>query len=148
MSSTMAQCNPISNVFQTRNSMSHLIGIAFFMLLLTKGNSVFFNFSSFKPSNVSSIHLQGDAVINGGLQITRNDVTRSPTSSVGRASYADPVQLWEASSRRLTDFTTHFSFTIQALNTSSYGEGLAFFKAPLDSKEREWWISWTIQSRN
>ena len=83
---------------------------------------------------MSSIHVQGDAVINGGLQLTRNDVTRSLTSSVGRASYAYPVQLWEASSRRLTDFTTHFSFTIQALNTSSYGEGLAFFIAPLDSE--------------
>ncbi|GMN69965.1 hypothetical protein TIFTF001_039010 [Ficus carica] len=114
--------------------MSHLIEIAFFMLLLTKGNSVFFNFSSFEPSNAFSIHLQGDAVINGGLQITRNDVTRSLTSSIGRASFADPVQLWEASSRRLTDFTTHFSFTNQPLNTSSYGEGLAFSYCHLTSK--------------
>ncbi|GMN75314.1 hypothetical protein TIFTF001_056294, partial [Ficus carica] len=65
------------------------------------------------------------------LQLTKNELTRSLTSS--RASYKKEVQLWEASTRRLTDFATHFSFTIKAYNTTFNGDGLAFFIAPFAS---------------
>ncbi|KAM1161366.1 hypothetical protein ACFX14_000512 [Malus domestica] len=35
---------------------------------------------------------------------------------------------------RLTDFTTHFTFVIKALNDTYYGDGISFFLAPFDSK--------------
>ncbi|CBI33190.3 unnamed protein product, partial [Vitis vinifera] len=61
-------------------------------------------------------------------------VDDSLTSSTGRASYAEPVRLWDASTGRLTNFTTHFSFAIKAVNDSVYGDGLSLFLAPFDSR--------------
>nr|POE62084.1 l-type lectin-domain containing receptor kinase ix.1 [Quercus suber] len=44
------------------------------------------------------------------------------------------MQLWDKYSGNLTDFTTHFSFAIDSQNRSVYGDGLAFFLAPVSSK--------------
>ena len=52
------------------------------------------------------------------------------TQSVGRATYKEPVWLWENRTGRLTDFTTHFSFIIKATNVNWSADGLAFFIAP------------------
>ncbi|XP_031261894.1 agglutinin-2-like [Pistacia vera] len=40
------------------------------------------------------------------------------------------LPLWDKTTRKLTDFTTHFSFVIDSQNRTSYGDGLAFFLAP------------------
>ncbi|KAA8531472.1 hypothetical protein F0562_006175 [Nyssa sinensis] len=107
--------------------------IFFLLFILPHANSVSFNFSNFQP-NTQEIFYQGDAFASSGvIQVTRNQRDDSLTNSVGRASYAMPVRLWDASSRKLTDFTTHFSFIIKALNTSWYGDGLSFFLAPFQS---------------
>ncbi|XXG63577.1 hypothetical protein AAC387_Pa05g1732 [Persea americana] len=63
------------------------------------------------------------------MELTKNQLDGSIDNSVGRAFYNQPVRLWDSQTRRLTNFTTHFSFIINALNKSSYGEGLAFFLA-------------------
>ncbi|KAF2323821.1 hypothetical protein GH714_042406 [Hevea brasiliensis] len=52
---------------------------------------------------------------------------------VGRATYAEPLHLWDSSNRTLTDFTTNFSFTIDTLNADKYGHGIAFFLSSLGS---------------
>nr|POE62085.1 l-type lectin-domain containing receptor kinase ix.1 [Quercus suber] len=45
------------------------------------------------------------------------------------------MQLWDKDSGNLTDFTTHFSFAIDSQNIRSvYGDGIAFFLAPVGSK--------------
>uniref|UniRef100_A0A2N9ES55 non-specific serine/threonine protein kinase n=1 Tax=Fagus sylvatica TaxID=28930 RepID=A0A2N9ES55_FAGSY len=67
------------------------------------------------------------------LKLTKNQLDGPISDSVGRASYAEPVHLWDAATRRLTDFTTHFSFVIRAVNMSLYGDGLSFFIAPFGS---------------
>ncbi|XP_027346975.1 L-type lectin-domain containing receptor kinase IX.1-like [Abrus precatorius] len=54
--------------------------------------------------------------------------------SIGRATYHQPMQLWDKTTRKLTDFTTHFSFVIDSQNRSVYGDGIAFFLAPNGSK--------------
>ncbi|KAE8010472.1 hypothetical protein FH972_006840 [Carpinus fangiana] len=41
------------------------------------------------------------------------------------------VPLWDSHTRRLADFTTHYFFTIDTQGASSYGQGLAFFLAPV-----------------
>nr|GMC59689.1 L-type lectin-domain containing receptor kinase IX.1-like [Ipomoea batatas] len=100
------------------------------LLLLPESNSISFNFKRFEP-NMDGMIFQGDAYpTNGAIQVTRNQRDGNLTRSVGRASYALPVRIWDRKSRKLSDFTTHFSFTINALNSSSYGDGLAFFLAP------------------
>ncbi|PON98509.1 Serine/threonine protein kinase [Trema orientale] len=132
----MVLCSPSSYHLQTQTSFSSislLINITFFWLLLTKGNSVSFEFTSF-PTKPLDLDLEGDAFINGFLQLTRNQAIGSLASSTGRATYKNPVQLWDAKTGRVTDFTTHFSFTIQALNNSLYGDGLSFFIAPVESQ--------------
>ncbi|KAK9097010.1 hypothetical protein Sjap_022507 [Stephania japonica] len=106
----------------------------FCLFVINFANSVSFNFSEFQP-NTPNISYQEDAFSsNGVLQLTKNQRDGSLTSSVGRAIYSQPVRLWDSASRRLTDFTTHFSFIINALNTSKYGDGLCFFLAPSGSE--------------
>ncbi|KAI9402521.1 hypothetical protein POPTR_001G283204v4 [Populus trichocarpa] len=51
-------------------------------------------------------------------------------SSSGRATYYKPMQLWDEASGNLTDFTTHFSFSIDSQGQTAYGDGLAFFLGP------------------
>ena len=77
-----------------------------------------------------------------GLQITTNTHTRFVNSSVGRVSFHKQACLWDNSTRRLTDFATHFSFIIQVINGTGTitnqtnmlsGDGLSFFIAPFES---------------
>jgi hypothetical protein len=105
----------------------------FFLLLLPHAKSISFNFPSF-PTNMNNMTFLGDAFTSGGaLQLTKNQIDANITFSAGRASYAEPVRLWDAKTGRLTDFTTHFSFSITAVNQSDHGDGLSFFIAPFQS---------------
>ncbi|XVE86893.1 hypothetical protein DITRI_Ditri18aG0072100 [Diplodiscus trichospermus] len=105
-----------------------------FLLLLPYAKSLSFNFTGFSP-NVENIQFEGDAFPSANvLQLTKNDAIDDLTGSIGRASYNQPVRLWDASNRRLTDFTTHFSFILRAVNLSEYGDGISFFIAPFESK--------------
>ena len=69
---------------------------------------------------------EGDAKpIEGSIELNKVDVFR-----VGHAFYGQPLHLWDSSTNVLTDFSTHFSFTIyQAANIT--GDGFAFYMAPL-----------------
>ncbi|KAK1578359.1 hypothetical protein Q3G72_029701 [Acer saccharum] len=82
------------------------------------------------------VHFEGDAFQSAGvLQLTKNQADdQNITSSTGRATYNQPVPIWDAETGRFTDFTTHFSFIIKALDRDNYGDGLSFFLAPYDSK--------------
>lgn len=83
---------------------------------------------------MNNITFQGDAFTTGGvLQLTKNQLDASITQSAGRASYHEPVRLWDAKTGRLTDLTTHFSFIINAINQSKHGDGLSFFISPFQS---------------
>ncbi|CAK7339759.1 unnamed protein product [Dovyalis caffra] len=50
---------------------------------------------------------------------------------VGWATYPERVRLWDSSSGKVSDFTSHFTFTIDTLGAPNYGHGLAFFLAPV-----------------
>ncbi|KAK8652858.1 hypothetical protein V6N13_126881 [Hibiscus sabdariffa] len=104
-----------------------------FLLLIPYANPLSFNFSSFTP-NMQGIRFEGDAFPSANvLQLTKNDAIDDLTGSIGRASYDQPVRIWDATNRKLTDFTTRFSFIIRAVNLSEYGDGLSFFMAPFVS---------------
>ena len=49
---------------------------------------------------------------------------------VGRATYFNPMHLWDKASRNLKNFSTNFAFVIDSQNKTVYGDGLAFFLAP------------------
>ncbi|KAI3763741.1 hypothetical protein L2E82_13737 [Cichorium intybus] len=75
---------------------------------------------------------QGDAFASTGIQVTKNQRDQSLMNSVGRALYYEPVKIWDKKTRKLTDFMTHFSFSINALNSSKYGDGLSFMLMPFE----------------
>jgi hypothetical protein len=74
------------------------------------------------------IQFQEDAFYNKAVRLTKEELNGQITYRIGRAVYMDPVILWDITTGRLADFTTHFTFKIEANNRSSlYGDGLAFF---------------------
>jgi hypothetical protein len=99
----------------------------FLLFLLPSANSVSFQISRFE-SNASNIQYHGDAVPSSGV-IEMNKV--HPQCRVGWATYVERVPLWDSNTGNLSDFTTHFSFIIDTQGRSTYGDGLAFFLAPV-----------------
>ncbi|KAF3956476.1 hypothetical protein CMV_018397 [Castanea mollissima] len=106
----------------------------FFLLLLPNAMSISFNFPTFNTDNRNLI-LQGHAYTNpDGLQLTKDTLKGSIGGSVGRALYHERVHLWDNGTGKLnvTDFTTNFSFIINAVDMPT-GDGLAFFISPFNS---------------
>ncbi|XP_039155808.1 L-type lectin-domain containing receptor kinase IX.1-like [Eucalyptus grandis] len=98
-----------------------------FYALLRSGNSLSFNISRFDPQATDMVY-EGDARPNVG---TIDFTSLTYFGHVGRAFYAEKLQLWDSASGRLTDFSTRFSFAIDTQNQSVYAAGLAFFLAPV-----------------
>ncbi|GFS29807.1 concanavalin A-like lectin protein kinase family protein [Actinidia rufa] len=48
----------------------------------------------------------------------------------GKATYRDPLHLWDKASGDLADFSTHFAFVIDSYGSLDYADGLTFFLAP------------------
>ncbi|KAG6710008.1 hypothetical protein I3842_06G160700 [Carya illinoinensis] len=101
-----------------------------FSLVFPVTSTTSFNFPSFnaQDQNISYERAYADS---GVIQLTSN---KDESMVVGRATYSSPMHLWDKASGNLTDFTTHFSFVIDAKNKTNYGDGLAFFLAPAGSK--------------
>ncbi|KAA8536369.1 hypothetical protein F0562_028847 [Nyssa sinensis] len=117
---------------QSLNHPIFLIAI-FLFLIIPFAASLSFNFNSFGP-NDNNITYERAAPAEGAIELTRNQRDKPMDTSMGRATYSKPLQLWYKASGSLTDFTTHFSFVIYALNETSYADGIAFFLAPVGSK--------------
>ena len=94
-----------------------------FHTLFTTVECLSFNFSTFQPNSNNLIDFKGDAFSSRGvLQLTKNQIDDKITFSVGRASYNQPVRLWDGRTKKLTDFTTHFSFVMKAVDPKRFGE--------------------------
>ncbi|XP_026431395.1 L-type lectin-domain containing receptor kinase IX.1-like [Papaver somniferum] len=121
----------------SKNSHLHssilLFQIIKILLVLPKPtNSISFNFPNF-AKNDSRINFQGDSFRNGSvIEVTRTDANlfTQLNGSIGRAVYAEAIQLWDATTGRKTDFDTQFSFIIDGHNAITSGDGMAFFLAP------------------
>ncbi|KAM2290060.1 hypothetical protein COP2_031646 [Malus domestica] len=89
-----------------------------------------FNFSSF-PNGLTNLFIEGDAFVDGMfLRLTKSAADISQNQSVGRATYSQPFLLRENATGKLADFTTNFTFVIDSVGKTPYGDGLAFFLAP------------------
>ncbi|KAJ6777382.1 RECEPTOR LECTIN KINASE [Salix koriyanagi] len=104
---------------------------ALFTLIIPSAGGLSFNFTSFSPGD-PNITYEGNASSSGGgnIQLTTNQRDANLNSSSGRATYHIPMQLWDKASGNLTDFTTHFSFSIDSQRQTVYADGLAFFLGP------------------
>ncbi|KAJ0041268.1 hypothetical protein Pint_27754 [Pistacia integerrima] len=102
--------------------------IFFIVTVLPSASSVYFKMPRFDP-NEHKILYQGDAAPSVGAIEMNNRYTY--ICRVGWAIYAERVPLWDSHTRKLSDFTTQFSFSIDTLDRTPYGHGLAFFLAPV-----------------
>ncbi|CAN1189083.1 L-type lectin-domain containing receptor kinase IX.1 [Linum perenne] len=92
-----------------------------------------FNFTAFTGDDTNITYEEAFPADNA-IQLTRNLLGSTLNSSIGRATYSSPLPLWDPISRNLTDFQTHFIFSIFSQYKDGYGDGFAFFLAPFDSK--------------
>ena len=87
----------ISNLGVQTNHHFHALQFFIFSLILFKVHSLSFTFPNFQPNN-PDLFVEGDSSIsNDVIQLTTNQVDASLTESAGRASYAKPIRLWDAS---------------------------------------------------
>ncbi|KAG2696083.1 hypothetical protein I3760_07G042000 [Carya illinoinensis] len=103
-----------------------MLSIVIFLQLLPSAYSVYFQIPRFE-SNADNILYSGDAVPSIGTIELINQYNY--LCRVGRAIYFERVPLWDSDTGKLSDFSTHFSFTIDTQNRSIYGHGIAFFLA-------------------
>ncbi|CAN6166510.1 unnamed protein product [Urochloa humidicola] len=77
------------------------------------------------PANLNRINCIGDAYLNltsGILELTKN--RRDQT---GRATYAQPVPLWDTATGEMASFSTTFDFRITPKSLDQITSGMAFF---------------------
>nr|AKV93682.1 clade IX lectin receptor kinase [Nicotiana benthamiana] len=101
------------------------ISLVIIFFLIPFVHSIYFKIPRFGP-DVTDILYEGDAVASVG-EIEFNKFTY--LCRVAHAIYKEKVPIWDPDSTKLADFFTHFSFTIDTLNRSLYGHGIAFFLA-------------------
>ncbi|XP_027364526.1 anti-H(O) lectin 1-like, partial [Abrus precatorius] len=120
----------INSRTQTESLVSVLTIIISFVMLTQTVKSVSFTFPSFGSyTNQNDITFQGDtSLVRGAIELTG-----AAPKSAGRASYAAPVQLWDAKTGKLASFTTSFSFVVAPNGPGLFGDGIAFFIAPFNS---------------
>ncbi|PNY12577.1 L-type lectin-domain containing receptor kinase IX.1-like protein [Trifolium pratense] len=95
-------------------------------MITTSVKPLSFDYQGFKYDDVKP---EGDAsLLYSYIQLTSTSRYQTNTYSVGRVTCFEPLQLWDKTSRKLTDFTTKFSFVIYS-NKTNFGDGLAFFFA-------------------
>ncbi|KAG6793034.1 hypothetical protein POTOM_002217 [Populus tomentosa] len=102
----------------------------FFTLIIPSASGLSFNFTSFIVGDQNISYEDAAYPAEGAVQLTKNLRNANMNLSSGRATYSKPMQLWDEASGNLTDFTTHFSFSIDSQGRTTYGDGLAFFLGP------------------
>ncbi|KAI4307859.1 hypothetical protein L6164_030993 [Bauhinia variegata] len=85
-----------------------------------------FQFPSFPLRDIS---LLGDSYLrNGVIGLTRSiDV---PSSSSGAVIYNNPITFFDPETNTTASFSAKFTFSINNVNPSSFGDGLTFFLSP------------------
>ncbi|XP_054779487.1 L-type lectin-domain containing receptor kinase IX.1-like [Prosopis cineraria] len=103
-------------------------------LLLPRASLLSFNSSSFNPNN-NDIQCNGSAYpTQSSIELVTNQKDEDQSNRAGRATYHQHLHLWDKATRKLTDFNTNFTFVINSLGSTNFGDGMAFFLAPIDSQ--------------
>ncbi|TKY71538.1 Seed lectin [Spatholobus suberectus] len=83
-----------------------------------------FSFQQFLNKE-GTLNFEGDVYYDKGFL----QLTQYKKDSVGRVTYYKLLHLWDRDSRKLTDFTSNFSFIINQPNKTQIGDGITFFLA-------------------
>ncbi|KAJ9550465.1 hypothetical protein OSB04_014510 [Centaurea solstitialis] len=96
--------------------------------------SLSFDLTNIRPGNQNlEIVTEDDAYISSsGIQLTPDEIG-DRTQKAGRATYVQPLHLWNNATGELASFATNFSFVIDSRQDTNYGDGLAFFLAENNS---------------
>ncbi|KAE9447021.1 hypothetical protein C3L33_21086, partial [Rhododendron williamsianum] len=108
------------------------LSMFFFCILFPQTNSLTFNLSNFNdPDHKGNIKTDGEAYISSqGLRVTSNEGNTNLQGQVGKATYIEPLHLWDKPTGKLTDFSTHFVFVIDSDRSPDFADGLTIFLAP------------------
>ncbi|KAJ3701064.1 hypothetical protein LUZ61_004769 [Rhynchospora tenuis] len=107
----------------------------FLFLTVPRSTSFSFSFNFSDPTfDRYAVQLAGDAFFNGTvINLSRDNADGNFDQSQGRATYKQPILLWDPSNGKVANFTTSFTFTFR--NTYiKRGDGLAFFLLPYPSR--------------
>ncbi|GLT50180.1 hypothetical protein SLA2020_236860 [Shorea laevis] len=97
------------------------------LLLPPSSYSISFQIPNFNPSP-NYILYQGDAMSSSGnVELIDNNTP----FRVGWVTYANEVLMWDSNSGKLSDFTCHFSFSIDTPSPNITNDGIEFFLAPI-----------------
>ncbi|GMY38824.1 L-type lectin-domain containing receptor kinase IX.1-like [Fagus crenata] len=99
---------------------------SFLFLINPCATQISFNYTDFSQTNNNKpVIITGNATVSGSvIQLTPDKV-----DNWGRATYFEPMLLWDKKSGKLANFTTNFSFIIDSQGKDSYSDGLTFFLA-------------------
>nr|GMD05186.1 L-type lectin-domain containing receptor kinase IX.1-like [Ipomoea batatas]GMD09985.1 L-type lectin-domain containing receptor kinase IX.1-like [Ipomoea batatas] len=100
-----------------------------FLSIIPLVHSLSFNFDRFTAASAQNLTFERTAVVNRSIQLTSDRL-----ASIGRATYGEPLHLWDKATGNLTAFNTHFAFVIDSKGSNRYGDGFAFFLAPVGSR--------------
>ncbi|XP_028087138.1 lectin beta-1 and beta-2 chains-like [Camellia sinensis] len=130
MAMAMAVCNSW-NPFRSQNFFYANICYYFLVVIPLHVNALSFNLTNIGPQLNAEIVVEGDAYVSPeGIQLTSNEINMTQNYSAGRATYKDPLFLWDNTSGKLTDFNTYFSFVIDSIGSYDFADGITFFLVP------------------
>ncbi|KAI9111181.1 hypothetical protein K1719_017792 [Acacia pycnantha] len=98
-----------------------------FSSLFLSVNSLYFQKSGFASNDADILYMGSAGSLVGTVRFNTYD---KYTCQVGWAIYARRLKLWDKSTGHITDFTSHYTFTIDTQGQTTYGDGLCFFLAP------------------
>ncbi|KAK3041906.1 hypothetical protein RJ639_002188 [Escallonia herrerae] len=100
----------------------------------TRGHLLCPSTSLVSPNYGKIIYYEKAYPEDGTIQLVTNQNDLNTAARVGRATYMNPMHLWDKASRNFPNFTTYFSFTINSQGSTTYGDGLTFFLVPAGSR--------------
>lgn len=107
--------------------------LSFVLLLLPfVVDSLYFNFTSFRPGDPEDILYHEDATPDEDGMVNFNNAEQ--TSQVGWITYSKKVPIWSRKTGKASNFNTSFSFKIDARNLSADGHGICFFLASMGAE--------------
>ncbi|KAF2296544.1 hypothetical protein GH714_040577 [Hevea brasiliensis] len=103
--------------------------------MISYATSLNLNCTSF-DSNHPEIFKEVDTTVgNVGIELTMSLRDQKQGGSIGRATYREPLHLWDKASGNLTNFTTHFFLIIDSQGESELdSDGLTFLLVPNGSR--------------
>ncbi|KAK2987436.1 hypothetical protein RJ640_018573 [Escallonia rubra] len=106
----------------------------YFFLVIPCATPLTFSFPNIGPQHSTDIKVENDSYISSqGIQLTPDERATDRIKKAGRATYIQPLHLWDNATGELANFSTSFTFVIDSDGRTPYGDGIAFFLAANNS---------------